>query len=190
MARWRGLDRASFVQETVAGLQPIDVEEQNGSWSASMLQNEAEFGPELEGEAVMAAVGLRPEDAHPELPPQVVSTGMPHVMAPVAEHEVLARALPDYSTHLRALGAATARWSSTSSGASPDRGEARARSFTRTAEMGEDPATGSAAGPLGAYLSERTGCERVGHPPGRGDGAAERAGGGDGGRASRGWPAA
>ena len=43
----------------------------------------------------------------------------------------------------------------------PDRGEARARSFTRTAEMGEDPATGSAAGPLGAYLSERTGCERV-----------------------------
>ena len=105
VARWRGLDRASFVQETVAGLQPIDVEEQNGSWSASMLQNEAEFGPELEGEAVMAAVGLRPEDAHPELPPQVVSTGMPHVMAPVAEHEVLARALPDYSTHLRALGA-------------------------------------------------------------------------------------
>ena len=63
-----------------------------------MLQNEAEFGPELEREAVMAAVGLRAEDAHPELPPQVVSTGMPHVMAPVAEHEALARALPDYST--------------------------------------------------------------------------------------------
>ena len=27
--------------------------------------------------------------------------------------------------------------------------------------MGEDPATGSAAGPLGAYLFERSGCERL-----------------------------
>ena len=31
VARWRGLDRANFVQETVAGLQPIDVEDQNGA---------------------------------------------------------------------------------------------------------------------------------------------------------------
>ena len=27
--------------------------------------------------------------------------------------------------------------------------------------MGEDPATGSAAGPLGAYLAKRAGCERL-----------------------------
>ena len=98
VARWRGLDEASFVQETSAGLQPIEVAEGNGAWRASMLQNEAEFGPELERDAVMSAVGLRAEDAHAELPPQVVSTGMPHVMAPVANAEVLARALPDYST--------------------------------------------------------------------------------------------
>ena len=37
----------------------------------------------------------------------------------------------------------------------------RARSFTRTVEMGEDPATGSAAGPLAAYLAERTGRQRI-----------------------------
>src|SRR3954469_8037855 len=98
VARWRGLDEASFVQETIAGLQPIEVRKQNGSWRASMLQNEAEFGPELDADAVMTAVGLRAEDAHPELPAQVVSTGMRHVMAPIAERDALARALPDYST--------------------------------------------------------------------------------------------
>jgi trans-2,3-dihydro-3-hydroxyanthranilate isomerase len=160
VARWRGLDQASFVQETGAGLQPIEVAKENGSWRASMLQNEAEFGPELERDAVMAAVGLRAEDAHPDLPPQVVSTGMPHVMAPVADHGALGRALPDYSAIYELaepLGSIVIylAWCEL------DRGDVRARSFTRTVEMGEDPATGSAAGPLGAYLFERTGCERL-----------------------------
>ena len=46
----------------------------------------------------MTAVGLRATDAHPELPPQIVDTGAPNLMAPVAELEALARVLPDYST--------------------------------------------------------------------------------------------
>ena len=36
VARWRGLDQASFVQQTGAGLQPVEVGRQNGSWRASM----------------------------------------------------------------------------------------------------------------------------------------------------------
>jgi trans-2,3-dihydro-3-hydroxyanthranilate isomerase len=34
-------------------------------------------------------------------------------------------------------------------------GDVVARMFDRSEEIGEDPATGSAAGPLGAYLAER-----------------------------------
>jgi trans-2,3-dihydro-3-hydroxyanthranilate isomerase len=160
VARWRGQDEASFVQETGAGLQPIEVRKQDGGWRASMLQNEAEFGPELDRDAVMTAVGLRAIDAHPELPPQIVSTGLPSLVAPVAESECLTRALPDYSTiHelVEPYGSIVVylAW------CEPAEGRARARSFTRTVEMGEDPATGSAAGPLGAYLAERAGCERL-----------------------------
>jgi trans-2,3-dihydro-3-hydroxyanthranilate isomerase len=160
VARWRGLEEASFVQETGAGLQPIEVRKENGSWRASMLQNEAEFGPELDRDAVMTAVGLRGEDAHPELPPQVVSTGMPHVMAPVAAHDALSRALPDYAT---IFGLAEPHGSIVIYLAwlDPDGETVRARSFTRTVEMGEDPATGSAAGPLGAYLHQRAGTGRL-----------------------------
>ena len=160
VARWRGLDEASFVQETGAGLQPIEVRKQNGSWRASMLQNGAEFGPELDRDAVMTAVGLRAEDAHPELPPQVVSTGLPHVMAPVAAHEALARALPDYST-IYELSESHGSIVIYLAWIDPDGETVRARSFTRTVEMGEDPATGSAAGPLGAYLHQRLGTERL-----------------------------
>jgi trans-2,3-dihydro-3-hydroxyanthranilate isomerase len=160
VARWRGLERASFVQETGAGLQPIEVRKENGSWRASMLQNEAEHGPELDRDAVMTAVGLRAGDAHPELPPQVVSTGMPRVMAPVGEPDALARALPDYST-IYELSESHGSIVIYLVWCDPERGKVRARSFTRTVEMGEDPATGSAAGPLGAYLFQRTGCERI-----------------------------
>jgi trans-2,3-dihydro-3-hydroxyanthranilate isomerase len=160
VARWRGLDEASFVQETQAGLQPIDVRKENGSWRASMLQNEAEFGPELERDAVMTAVGLRAGDAHPDLAPQVVSTGMPHVMAPVAQHEALSRALPDYPTIFE-LSEPHGSVVIYLAWLDPDGETVRARSFTRTIEMGEDPATGSAAGPLGAYLKQRVGTERL-----------------------------
>jgi trans-2,3-dihydro-3-hydroxyanthranilate isomerase len=158
VARWRGLEEASFVQETGAGLQPIEVRKLNGSWRASMLQNEAEFGPELDRDAVMTAVGLRGEDAHPDLPPQVVSTGMPHVMAPVSTHDALARALPDYST-IYELSEPHGSIVIYLAWLDPDGETVRARSFTRTVEMGEDPATGSAAGPLGAYLHQRLGVD-------------------------------
>jgi trans-2,3-dihydro-3-hydroxyanthranilate isomerase len=160
VARWRGLDEAGFVQETIAGLQPIEVRKENGGWRASMLQNAAEFGPELDRDAVMTAVGLRAEDSHPDLPPQVVSTGMPHVIAPVAERDSLARALPDYPT-IYELSEAHGSIVIYLASIDPDGEAVRARSFTRTVEMGEDPATGSAAGPLGAYLNQRNGTERL-----------------------------
>ncbi len=160
VARWRGLDEASFVQETRAGLQPIEVRREDRSWRASMLQNEAEFGPELDRDAVMTAVGLHAEDAHPELAPQVVSTGMKHVMAPVAEHDALARALPDYST-IYELSEPYGSMVIYLAWPDADGQTVRARSFTRTAQMGEDPATGSAAGPLGAYFHRRLGTERL-----------------------------
>lgn len=160
VARWRGLDEASFVQETPSSLQPIEVRADDGGWRAQMIQNEPEFGAELEPDAVMAAVGLRASDAHPDLPPQIATTGMPHLMAPVGDAEALIRALPDYSTiHelIEPYGALILylAW------CDPDREIARARGFSRTVQMGEDPATGSAAGPLGAYLAERAGCERL-----------------------------
>jgi trans-2,3-dihydro-3-hydroxyanthranilate isomerase len=40
-------------------------------------------------------------------------------------------------------------------------GTAHARSFMATAEMGEDPATGSAVGPLMAHVAERAGTPRL-----------------------------
>jgi trans-2,3-dihydro-3-hydroxyanthranilate isomerase len=43
----------------------------------------------------------------------------------------------------------------------PQTGEARARAFAGTTEVSEDPATGSAAGPLCAHVAARLGLERL-----------------------------
>jgi trans-2,3-dihydro-3-hydroxyanthranilate isomerase len=158
VARWRGLERASFIQQTGAGLQPIDVAQQDGAWRATMLQNPAELGRELDRGSVMAMVGLTEDQADPELPPQLASTGLPQLIAPVASTQAVAAATPDLAAlepELERLGIDSfyLAW------CDPANGRAQARCFVLG--IGEDPATGSAAGPLGAYLAERTGCERL-----------------------------
>jgi trans-2,3-dihydro-3-hydroxyanthranilate isomerase len=163
VARWRGVTEASFVQETGAGLQPIEVRREGGEeerWRAAMLQSEAVFGAELDRERTLAAVGLQADDADPELTPQIASTGLTHAIVPVSSEAAIARARPDYPAIDALLTPHDAvvlylAW------CEPGAGRARARGFSRIVELGEDPATGSAAGPLCAYLAERTGARRV-----------------------------
>ena len=160
VARRRGLATARLHQQTGAGVQPVEVEVEGSLASASMLQEPAERGPELDAARVLAAVGLDASDAAAGLPPQVVSTGLPQVIAPVGDAAALERAVPDHGAIdalLRPLAARCLYLTWVDPG-----GGARARSFLRSvAEGGEDPATGSAAGPLLAYLAERLGHDRV-----------------------------
>ncbi|MFL5906394.1 MAG: PhzF family phenazine biosynthesis protein [Solirubrobacterales bacterium] len=165
VARWREEKRANFVQETGAGLQPIEVSSDGSGWHAEMIQNQAEFGTEVDPAAAMAAVGLDPADAHPELPPQVVSTGLPTAIVPVAEVDSLVRAAPSIEAIDALLQDARPRAGETPTfylvWLEPDLQRANARMFSSVVPGGEDPATGSAAGPLGAYLTEQAGVERV-----------------------------
>ena len=164
VARWRGDDKASLVQQTHAGLQPIKVRrEGNGGaerWRATMLQEPAAFGDELDREAAMGAVGLNADDADPELEPRLISTGVWHAIAPLADPAALERVVPDYPAIEALLSPSEAvviylAW------VDRDSGRGRARSFARILPLGEDPATGSAVGPLCAYLAERTGLDAV-----------------------------
>jgi trans-2,3-dihydro-3-hydroxyanthranilate isomerase len=158
VARTQGIsDRASFVQQTVAGLQRVDVELYGDRASASMAQELPVFGDELEAEPLLAVLHLSPADAEPELPPQVVATGLPHVMLPLKHADSLGRIRSDPSA-VDAVLAAHDAYGIYAAWCEPERGRARARLFGRSAQVAEDPATGSAAGPLCAYLHRRSGC--------------------------------
>ena len=165
VARWRGLEEASFVQETQAGLQPINVRRDGDRWRADMVQNEPEFGTPLDSEEAMHAVGLSSAEAHQDLPPQVVSTGLPTAIVPVSDAGSLARAAPNFESINALLRDAEPRAGETPTfylvWVDEEAESARARMFSRAVIGGEDPATGSAAGPLGAYLSAQAGRERI-----------------------------
>jgi trans-2,3-dihydro-3-hydroxyanthranilate isomerase len=160
VARARGESSVTYTQESGAGLQPIEVEAEGGVVHVSMLQEPAVFGPELDPADVLGAVGLSEDDGHPELPCQALSTGLWHVIAPVRDAALLAGVWPDYDRIAGVLAPHSGVCMYVVA-VDPDAAGARARSFFGRAEQGEDPATGSAAGPLCAYLAQRTGASRV-----------------------------
>jgi trans-2,3-dihydro-3-hydroxyanthranilate isomerase len=119
-----------------------------------MTHGEATFGPEAKDRAaIAAALGLDKADLRPDAPIQAVSTGNAFLFVPLRDPAAVDRAAAD----ARALGAVLGE-----SGAlgvflfAPDSryGPERiySRMFAPHSGVPEDPATGSASGPLGAYL--------------------------------------
>ena len=161
VAAARGETDVGYVQETRAGLQPVEVELCGRAGRASMLQEPAVFGEELDRTDVFAALGLPAGEAHPELEPRVCSTGARQVIVPAASPEALRRSAPvperlgDLLAGTAAVTVYLAHW---------DEGGAVARArawWLPRGTLGEDPATGSAAGPLMAFLHDRAGAERL-----------------------------
>jgi trans-2,3-dihydro-3-hydroxyanthranilate isomerase len=139
------------IQRCGAGDIPVHVDLAAGR--ASMRQLPPVFGPELKDRAaVAAAAGLSAADLVDDLPIVAVSTGIAHLMVPVVSEEALRRA-----TRRAETGVVTVESEAESLYLFVVRGggDVMARMFDRGESIGEDPATGSAAGPLGAYLSEQ-----------------------------------
>ncbi|HZV75272.1 MAG TPA: PhzF family phenazine biosynthesis protein [Conexibacter sp.] len=149
-----------YVQQTEAGLQPIDVRLEGPQRAhASMLQELAVHGAEVPRSQVMRAIGLTPEHADRVLPPQLVATGLTQLIVPLRDLDALARARPDWAAveQLLAAHGATVLYAAV---CDPAAAHARTRGLV-SAAVGEDPGTGSAAGPLCAYLAARAGCPAV-----------------------------
>lgn len=110
-------------------------------------QRDPEFGAVVDAEAVAHACGLHPGDLLPKLPPQVVSTGLPFCILPLASLDALSR--------LRISPAALSRVLE-GTGAKMVYAVVPQADGTWRARMpfhgSDDPATGSAAGCAISYL--------------------------------------
>jgi trans-2,3-dihydro-3-hydroxyanthranilate isomerase len=145
-----GRVRSPATQVVSAGEIPVEVDLALGT--AWMTQLPPTFDPAFEDRDLAArAAGLTVADLHPDLPVQVVSTGLPPLLVPVRDFESLRRARPDLPLVAEACRRAGA--DELYLFALHD-GGVTARFFGATIGIVEDPATGSAAGPLAAYLAE------------------------------------
>lgn len=120
----------------------------DGRVDATMDQGVAVFGEPASGDLLaqyVAGLGLAPADLHPELPVQVVSTGLPYLMVPV-RGAGLGRAAILHEDFGRLLGESGAKFVYVLDAERPE-----GRTWDNAGRV-EDVATGSAAGPTGAYL--------------------------------------
>jgi trans-2,3-dihydro-3-hydroxyanthranilate isomerase len=126
---------------------PVRSRAHGTSVTARMDQGPATFLPSLaadQADIILAALGLDRSHQHPSLPLQVVTTGLPYLIVPLRAGIGEARIVhPAFGDLLAALGA---RFAYLLDPAVPE-----GRNWDNTGGS-EDPATGSAAGPAGAFL--------------------------------------
>ncbi|HYG59320.1 MAG TPA: PhzF family phenazine biosynthesis protein, partial [Symbiobacteriaceae bacterium] len=144
-----------LVQETLSGLTPITLHHQGAELDRVVMQApEAILVDTPDPDRVARALNLTPGDVTPGgLKPAVIAAGVRHMIVPVASPEALAAIQPDtgaltaLSRELGIVGAYPFALLPAGGGA-----HTRARLFAPLYGIPEDPATGSAAAPLGAYL--------------------------------------
>jgi trans-2,3-dihydro-3-hydroxyanthranilate isomerase len=132
-----------------AGKIPVDFTNRDGLPFGTMTQRDPEFGQTHPREAVARAAGLTPEEIAHDLPIQTVSTGNAFAIVPLRSLPILQRLAPAWGpmeNYLRQTDAKFLYFVSR---------EAVNPEATLQSRMlfynGEDPATGSAAGPCIAW---------------------------------------
>jgi trans-2,3-dihydro-3-hydroxyanthranilate isomerase len=167
-----------FVFGLNIGPVPVDLEWDDGRLRfAWMTQSNPTFGPPVHDRAsIAAAIGLTSGDLVPDRPIQIVSCGVPYLLVVLRDRQTVDRAMCDGAAFRRLsaefgaeLGVFLFAVASADVGAETDVGAAfpgrrspegeggrrpdvYSRMFAPEHGVVEDPATGSASGPLGCYL--------------------------------------
>ena len=142
--------RVRILQQTGAGILPVEFSFHDGRpVSVTMTQRPARFSlPRISKPALAVALGLKPSDFSDELRVESVSTGIFNLMVPLKSRKALGKIEMNLGALAKALGTNASLAYCFALGS---RGHAFARGMVPWGII-EDPATGSAAGSLGAYL--------------------------------------
>jgi trans-2,3-dihydro-3-hydroxyanthranilate isomerase len=152
----------SIKHEVGIGVLPVDIEFRDGEPTrVVMTQGKFEIRGEIddghEQADIARALGLAREDLDESLPIQAVSTGNTMLLVPIRSLADLGHCRPNQNlldeifARSEVLSGGTGCYAFTRETIEVGAARAHARFFVGM-NIGEDPATGSAAGPLGGYL--------------------------------------
>jgi len=150
-------EELSFQQQIAGRVLPVEVISRPGEPATVWMdQSPPQTGAVVRDRAaVAAALGLTEGDLAADEPAQVVSTGAGHLLVPVRNRGAVDRAVPDVARLTRVLRQAGGEgcYLYSTDPVDPVGAVAYARFFNPTVGIAEDPATGTAAGPLVARLA-------------------------------------
>lgn len=149
------MNNSVIIQKTGIGLLPIEIIRENNDYLIVMTQGKISFdepfSPIIQSE-IISALGLLNQDLDERCPIQIVSTGHAKIMIGVKQNEILHQLKPDLF-HLKKLSEKVGcNGYFVFSLEKIKDGFAHGRMFAPAIGVAEDPVTGNANGPLGAYL--------------------------------------
>ncbi|CAN5253084.1 PhzF family phenazine biosynthesis protein [soil metagenome] len=143
----------TFHQEIGADVLPITLQAREGRIDGRMRQAPLRLlEPLTSVDRLAQGLGLAPTDILPFPPSRTADTGAPHLMVRVSDPAAVDRCAPLAAELLAVLGPAGAEGCYVYAFDAETPGAAYARFFNPTVGLWEDAATGTAAGPLTAYL--------------------------------------
>lgn len=150
------LKNIRVLQKTGAGILPVDVICEDEDYKIVMTQGAICFGDQLGGEvldSLISALGITPADLSEGYPVQIVSTGHSKVMVCIRNESLLHQLAPDMAalTELSNSVGCNGYYVFTH-GSANSAPLVHGRMFAPAIGINEDPVTGNANGPLGAYL--------------------------------------
>ncbi len=150
------LPSCTVVQKVGIGNLPVEIIKEDDGYRIVMTQGKIEFSepiPSAERSEIIAALGLSDRELHEHCPIQIVSTGHSKVMIGIRSRDTLNSLKPDFtrladiSDTIKCNGYFVFTFDSDS-----DDILTHGRMFAPAIGIPEDPVTGNANGPLGAYL--------------------------------------
>ena len=143
-------------QEIGNNVLPITLERRDGHIYGRMTQAPLQLLEPLgDTQALERALGLSAGDILATPSARTATTGAAHLMARIRDHETVDRAKPHAEKLLEVLRSADAEGCYIYAFDEQDSQKAYTRSFNPTVGLWEDAATGTAAGPLCAYLGSQ-----------------------------------
>jgi PhzF family phenazine biosynthesis protein len=151
-----GFNTVRFYHKTGAGILPVDIIKENEDYKIIMTQGKIEFGPSIEGtnkEELLTALNIKDSDLLENYEIQIVSTGHSKVMVGIKSIEILNTLQPDYNALSKLSEVIECNGYYVFTVDSNDKDILiHGRMFAPAIGINEDPVTGNANGPLGAYL--------------------------------------
>lgn len=161
------LESGRVYQKTGAGILPVDIVKQENDYRIVMTQGEIEFGSILEGAnlgQLVSALNICNEDLLENYPVQIVSTGHSKVMVGIKSRALLNKLQPNHDQLTKISSKINCNGYFVFSIEENTGILAHGRMFAPAIGIQEDPVTGNANGPLGAYLVHYNKVNCVGSP--------------------------